>query len=86
MEIYSVLLINKSFPDESKVCKTFNNFENAKRYILNIIEMLIEDSDISWYRNHGTRRLESFERELNDNWEVKPFDIYKIIKTKVKNN
>lgn len=41
----------------------------------------MDDQDISWYRNHGTRRFESFEKELNDTWKVKPFDTYLIEKT-----
>lgn len=82
MEVYSVLLINQELKNP-QIIGTFNSFKKAKDKILFDIDMMIEDSDISWYRNHGTRRLSSFENDLDKDWETKPFDIYRIVKSKM---
>lgn len=77
MKIYIVLLINVS-NKQTKIKKVYKTFEEAKKYILEKIKPMLDDQDISWYRNHGSRRLESFENDLDKNWITKPFDIYKI--------
>lgn len=80
MDIYSVLLISTDSYGKTYIKGLFTTFDKARDYILDEIESMLDDQDISWYRNHGNRRIESFQNDLDKNWVTKPFDIYKIEK------
>ena len=78
MEVYTVLLINVDSTYESDIKGVFKSFKEAKDCILKLIEPMIEDK--SWYKDNGSKTLKDFGNDLDDNWETKPFDIYKIQK------
>ena len=80
MEVYSVLLISVDSCNDTMIKGIFTSFEKAKECIMDLIEPMIEDQDISWYRPHGSKTLKSFELDLLENWETKPFDIFQIKK------
>ena len=80
MEVYSVLLINVDSTFESCIKGIFKTFKEAKNHILDMIEPMIEDQDMSWYRHNGSKTLKNFENDLDHDWQTKPFDIYRIEK------
>lgn len=75
---YTVLLIDNN----TKLIKEKIDFETlieAKLYILDILEMMIEPN-INWYKKNGSKSLKKYEKELDETLKVQPFDIYQIIK------